>query len=182
MLRRALLMTVTGAVLSAHAAPSPYTATGSATFEYRVLFVNVYGTVAGVTSTVNLDLDDLAATTGTVTVPVERLSTGLSLRDFDARSDRALNTAKFPNATFRLEGLTGGRLFDNLTVNTTGTGTLTVKGVSRTISVPIKATRTGTQVKVNTQFKFNPHDYGVNYPNGSNSVAVNVTFTLQPTP
>lgn len=163
----------------AMAATVPYGAVGGqASFEHRVLFVNVYGTVPDVTSQVMLDLDNLAVTTGTVTVPIIKLSTGIGLRDNDARSEKALNTAKYPNITFTLKQLTGGRLFEGLSVSTTATGDLTVKGTTRSISVPVKASLSGGQVKVNTQFKFNPHDYGVNYPYSSNLVAVNVSFTL----
>jgi polyisoprenoid-binding protein YceI len=46
---------------------APYTAAqGRATFEHRVLIVNVRGTVEGVTASVQLDPNDLAATQGQV--------------------------------------------------------------------------------------------------------------------
>ena len=66
--------------------------------------------------------------------------------------------------------LTGGALREGQTLATTATGTLTVKGVRRRLSVPVKATLQGGRVHVSTQFKFNPHDYGVNYPGSSDSV------------
>lgn len=160
---------------------APYTAAqGRATFEHRVLIVNVRGTVEGVTASVQLDPDDLAATRGQVSVPLVNLRTGIGLRDDHARGESALNTARFPNATFVLTSLTGGRLADGQTVSTTAGGQLTLKGVTRSLSVPVKATRTGNQVRVTTQFKFNPHEFGVNYAGSSDSASVEVTLTLVP--
>lgn len=160
-----------------HAAP--YAATGgNATFEYKVAFVNVRGTVEGVTSTVDLDPGDLAATSGTVTVPLSDLKTGNSLRDSHAKGSGALNTAQFGDATFKLEKLTGGQLTEGRTLATTASGQLTVKGVGRPISAPVKATLSGGKVNVSTQFKFNPLDHGVRYPGGADTITVNVDFVL----
>lgn len=166
---------------SALAAPATYSASnGSATFDHTVRFIGVRGNIAGVTSEVKLDLNELASTTGTVTVPVVNLKTGIGLRDTHAKREDALNAAKYPNAVFALEKLTGGKLAEGQTLNTTATGKLNVKGVIKPISVPVKATLSGGKVNVSTQFKFNPHDHGVNYPGSSDSVTVNVTFTLAP--
>lgn len=163
----------------AQAAPVPFSAAdGSATFDYRVLVVNVHGTISGVTSNVQLDVNDLAATTGTVSVPLENLKTGISLRDNHAKGEGALNTARFPAATFTLEKLTGGKLLEGQTLANTASGQLTVKGVTKAANVPVKATLSGGQVNVSTQFAFNPHEFGVNYTGGSDRVNVNVTFTL----
>lgn len=153
---------------------------GTATFSHRVALFDVKGDIAGVSSRVGLDLSDLAATTGTVTVPLARLQTGIAKRDEHAKSERALDTARYPNATFELQTLTGGALREGQTLATTATGTLTVKGVRRRLSVPVKATLQGGRVHVSTQFKFNPHDYGVNYPGSSDSVTVGVRLSLRP--
>lgn len=166
-----------GLLALASAAGAPYAASGgNATFEYRVTFVNVKGTIEGVSSTVELSADDLAATTGTVTVPLSDLKTGNGLRDSHAKG--ALNTGEFPNATFRLEKLTGGKLMEGQTLATSASGTLTVKGVSKPISAPVKATLSGGKVNVSAQFKFNPLDHGVRYPGGADNITVNVSFVL----
>lgn len=165
------------------AAPRPYTAAGgNATFEHRVRVVNVRGTIAGVTAQVQLDPSDLAATRGSVTVPLSALKTGIGLRDRHAQGEVALNTERYPNATFVLEKLTGGRLLEGQTLNTTASGRLTVKATTRPVSVPVKATLRGGRVEVSTQFKFNPYDFDVRYPGSSDSVTVGVTFTLAATP
>ena len=161
------------------AAPAPYTASGgSATFDYRVTVVNVKGTMQGVSSSVNLDTGDLAATTGTVTVPLSELKTGNGLRDSHAKGAGALNTAQFKDALFKLEKLTGGKLTEGQTLATTASGQLSVKGVSKPVSVPVKATLNAGRVSVSTQFKFNPLEYGVRYPGGADNITVNVEFVL----
>ncbi|THF70026.1 YceI family protein [Deinococcus sp. Arct2-2] len=165
----------------AQAATTTYSAAGgTATFEHKVRFINVKGNIADVTSTVQLDAADLAATKGTVTVPVVKLKTGLGLRDDHARSEVALNAAKFPNAVFTLDKLTGGKLLEGQTLSTTASGKLTIKGKTLPVTAPVKATLQGGKVNVSTQFKINPHDYGVDYPGSSDSATLNVTFTLAP--
>ncbi|GAA0521484.1 YceI family protein [Deinococcus depolymerans] len=151
---------------------------GTATFSYRVTVVTVNGNMNGVTASVTLDPQDLAATTGTVTVPVSTLKTGITLRDTHAKGAEALGTAKFPNATFELTALTGGKLVEGQTVATTATGRLTVKGATKTVTAPIKATLRDGKVNVSTQFKFNPYDFNVRYPGGATSVTVDVAFVL----
>ncbi|MFB9992324.1 YceI family protein [Deinococcus oregonensis] len=163
----------------AQAATAAYTAAGgTATFEHKVRFINVKGNITDVTSTVQLDPADLAATKGSVTVPVVKLKTGLGLRDEHARSEVALNASKFPNAVFTLEKLTGGKLVEGQTLSTTATGKLTIKGKTLPVTAPVKATLQDGKVNVSTQFKINPHDYEVNYPGSSDSATLNVTFTL----
>lgn len=177
--RVVLFSVVLGGAL-AGAAGVPYSAAdGTATFEHRVAFVTVQGTVQGVRSRVTLDPEDLGTTTGTVTVPLSGLKTGIELRDRHATGPRALDTARFPNATFELEQLTGGRLTEGQLLATTARGRLTVRGVTRAIRVPVKATLGSGEVRVSTQFKFNPHDFGVNYPGSSDSVTVGASFTLR---
>ncbi|MBZ9751120.1 YceI family protein [Deinococcus sp. HMF7604] len=153
-------------------------ADGQASFTHTVRLIPVRGNIAGVTASVELDPANLAATTGSVKVPVSGLKTGIGLRDTHAKGENALNAAKFPNATFALEKLTGGKLAEGQTLSTTATGKLTVKGTTKTISVPVKATLQGGKVNVSTQFKFNPYDYDVRYPGSSDSVTVDVSFTL----
>ncbi|MDR6217342.1 YceI family protein [Deinococcus soli (ex Cha et al. 2016)] len=175
------MLGLTGAALLASglAFAAPYAATaGTATFSHTVRFIPVRGSIAGVTASVNLDPANLAATTGSVTVPVVNLKTGIGLRDTHAKGAEALNTAKFPNATFKLEKLTGGKLVEGQTLSTTATGTLTVKGTAKNVSVPVKATLQGGKVNVSTQFKFNPFDFDVRYPGSSDSVTVDVAFVL----
>lgn len=171
----ALLTTVATAVTLPYSAVS-----GQASFQHRVRLVTVNGTIENVSGTLRLDPSDLAVTTGSIMVPIDNLKTGIALRDTHAKSEVALHTSKYPTVTFVLEKLIGGKLVAGKELSTTATGKLTVKGVTKTLSVPVKALLEENRVNVSTQFKFNPHDFGVDYPGSSGSVTVDVKFTLAP--
>lgn len=164
---------------SAFAEVSQYqTQNGQAIFEHKVRFINVRGTISGVRGSVELDTNDLAKTTGRIIVPVKNLKTGITLRDDHAKREDALHTAKFPNATFELKQLTGGKLLEGQPLKTTAKGILTIKGIRKNVAIPIKALSNNNRVKITTQFKFNPHIFKVNYPGSSNRVTINIQFTL----
>lgn len=164
----------------ATAQPAAYLAKdGQALFAHKVRFIEVRGNIAGVSSTVQLDLNDLAKTTGRVVVPVKNLKTGIQLRDDHAKQKNALYTSQFPNATFQLQRLTGGKLIEGQELKTTAQGLLMIKGISKQVSIPVKALLDNGQVKIKTQFKFNPHVFKVNYPGSLNQATVNLSFILK---
>ena len=176
-LRRTLLVVV--GTLNTLGFAAPYQASsGQATFDYRVIIVPVQGKTAQVSAALDLNPDDLTSASGSVRVNVASLKTGNSLRDDHMAG--ALGAAQFKDAVFTLSGVQGlGRLPENQAVSTTVNGQLSLKGVSKPLSAPVKLTRQGSSVAVATQFKFNPHDFGVNYPGGASSIAVNVSFRVQ---
>lgn len=164
---------------SAFAEVSQYQAQdGQAIFEHKVRLVNVRGTIAGVRGLVELDTNDLSKTTGRIIVPVKNLKTGITLRDDHAKREDALHTAQFPNAIFELKQLTGGKLQEGQQLKTTAKGILTIKGIRKNVSIPIKALLTNGKIKINTQFKLNPHAFKVDYPGSSDRATINVKFTL----
>ena len=66
----------------------------------------IEGTVEeGITGSFTMNMDDLAKTTGTISLPVESMNTGNKLRDKHMRSDDWLNAEKNPNITFTIESL-----------------------------------------------------------------------------
>lgn len=164
------------------AQPATYMAKdGQALFAHKVRFIEVRGNITGVSSTVQLNLNDLANTTGRVVVPVKNLKTGIQLRDDHAKQKNALHTSKFPNATFQLKRLTSGELIEDQELQTTAQGLLTIKGISKQVSIPVKALLKNGQVQVKTQFKFNPHVFNVNYPGSLNRATINLSFILKKT-
>lgn len=178
-LGRAALLCLAGTHAAGQAQSVEYRAAdGTAVFAHTVRVVPVRGTITGVKATVNLDPNNLSTATGSVQVPVHTLKTGIALRDSHAKGANALNTDQFPNATFTLDKLTGGKLIEGQTLATTASGKLTVKGTTKTVRVPVKATLQDGKINVTTQFKFNPYDYEVRYPGSSNSVTVDVQFSL----
>lgn len=161
------------------AAPQSYAGAGSAQFEYRVTLATVRGNSTGLSAQGSFDPASLGGAEARVTLPSASLLTGNSLRDSHMRG--ALGSEEFPNIVFVLTSLGGAAtLQEGVTATATGSGQFTLRGVTKTMTVPLKLTRQGDTVNVSTQFKFNPRDYGVNYFGGASSIAINAAFALSP--
>jgi polyisoprenoid-binding protein YceI len=176
-----VLPTLTLALLSmATVSAASYSAsTGSVTFDYKVTFVGVRGTSSDLAAEANFSPSSLAGATGTVTVKAASLKTGNGLQEGHMRG--ALGAEEYPNIVYALSSVEArAGLVEGQTLVTNGAGTLTLKGKTLPLAVPLKLTLTGGKVNVATQFKFNPHDFGVDYFGGANSIALNVGFVLAP--
>ncbi|WP_425147453.1 YceI family protein [Deinococcus sp.] len=151
---------------------------GSLGFDYRVTFIGVRGSSSSVQAAVSFMLPDVSQASGSVTVKAASLRTGNSLQEDHMRG--ALGAERYPDIVYTLSGVnTGAVLSEGQTLATTGLGKLTLKGVTRSLSVPLKLTLNSGKVNVATQFKFNPYDFGVEYLGGSDSIAINVAFVLE---
>jgi len=175
-----LLTTLLG--LSGAALAGTYGATtGTVSFDYRVTVFPVHGSSGDVRADATFEPDMLGAARATVTVPLAALKTGNGLQEEHMRG--ALGTDRYPNAVFTLGTInTDTTLTPGQTLVTTATGTLSVRGVTRNVTVPLKLTLQGGAVNVATQFKFNPHDYGVDYFGGADSISILASFALIPKP
>jgi polyisoprenoid-binding protein YceI len=160
-------------------AASYIASTGSVTFDYKVTFVGVRGTSSELVAEANFNPASLAGASGTVTFKAASLKTGNTLQEGHMRG--ALGSDQFPAVVYALSGVESkAALAEGQTLVTNGAGTLTLKGKTMPLTVPLKLTLTGGKVNVATQFKFNPHDFGVDYFGGANSIALNVGFVLAP--
>ena len=176
--RPAVLLALSGLLGSAWAVQ--YSAAGgTVSFDYRVTFVGVHGTSGDLSAEVDYAPGDLPSASGTVSIRAASLKTGNGLQEDHMRG--ALGADKFPNIVFALTGVNSDTmLVEGQTLATTGSGKLTLKGVSRPLNVPLKLTMNAGKVTVATQFKFNPYDYGVSYFGGADNIAINVGFVLAP--
>ena len=159
---------------------APYNAaSGTVSFNYRVAFVGVRGTTTDLTAEVEYKASKLADSAGTVTVRAATVRTGNGLQESHMRG--AMGTDRFPNIVYTLSGVNSDTLLsEGQTLATTGSGSLTLRGVTRPLDVPLKLTMTAGKITVATQFKFNPYDYGVSYFGGADSIAINAGFVLAP--
>ena len=164
--------------LTAWSSAAPYQATsGNAVFEYRVIIVNVQGQTSRVRAALDFNPDDLRTVSGSVSVNLVSLETGNSLRNSHMRG--ALGADTYSDTVFKLQKLENlNQLPEGQPVSGSVTGQFSLKGVTRTLTAPVELSRQGNQVTVATQFTFNPHDFGVNYPGGASSIALKVTFVL----
>lgn len=164
----------------ASAAPASYTATsGHLSFDYRVTFIGVRGSSDSLTAEAMFSPDNLPQASGSVVIPAAAIRTGNGVQEGHMRG--ALGAERFPDIVYTLTGVNSDTMLrEGQTLATTGSGSLTLKGKTRSLMVPLKLTLNGGKVNVATQFKFNPHDYGVDYFGGADSIAIDVSFVLAP--
>ncbi len=158
-----------------------YTAAGGAKahFDYRVTLIPVSGDLGDLSAQASFDPQNLAGASAIITVKLDDLKTGIALRDRHARE--ALGADQFPNVVFTLKQLSGARsLPEGQIVSATASGLISLKGVERPLTAPIKLTRRGENVEVRTQFKVQPKDHGVVVTGADQTTTLDVSFVLKP--
>jgi polyisoprenoid-binding protein YceI len=121
----------------------------------------VYGTFAGPTGAVTFSTDDLTQTSFDLSVDVDSLDTRNERRDNDLKGPDFFDVKQFPTMTFKSTSVTK-------TGDTTMsvTGDLTLKGVTKSITVPMEYTGTGqmmgqTRAGFRADFTVNRSDFGM---------------------
>ncbi len=147
---------------------------------FKVSHLNIvpfYGSFAEVTGTVLLDAD-AAKNSVNITIPADKVVTHNDKRDQHLRGPDFFNTKQFPTLTFVS---TAWKKVDDK--NFAVTGDLTIKGVTKSITVPVVATGTGQnpmnkkdEVGFEAQFSIKRGDYGITY--GPGALGEDVAFTI----
>jgi polyisoprenoid-binding protein YceI len=144
--------------------------TSASTVGYRVK-ENLFGqnaTAVGRTNAVTgtLVVGDTTVTKASFTVDLTKVSSDRSQRDAQFQG-RIMDTASHPNATFVLTKpiSLGDALPANGTVVTyRASGSLTLRGTTRTVTFPLKAKRGGDTIVVNGTIPISFADYGIPNP------------------
>jgi polyisoprenoid-binding protein YceI len=117
-----------------------------------------------------------------VTVPVEKLSTGISIRDTHMK-EKYLEAAKYPTAELVVPR--SGLKFpgDGASVDATAPGSMTIHGTSKPVTFHYKAVRKGNAYDVQGDAHVNMNDYGIATPTYLGitvkpPVDISVTFRL----
>src|SRR4029077_7045426 len=106
------------------------------------------GRTATVNGTMTIAGDQVTATA--ITADTTKLKSDESRRD-GAITNRGLETAKYPEASFKLTEPTDlGTAPPGTEVSVTATGELTLHGETKTVEVPLKAKWSGDQITVAT--------------------------------
>jgi polyisoprenoid-binding protein YceI len=142
-------------------------------FHLDSLLEPISGSANGVTGTVSFDVANPAATSGKIVVATNTLTVTNSMMTEHLRGEKWLNAAANPEIVFALTKLEQVKTMGNDTT-AIATGDLTIKGVTKSISVPIKMTyladalgkRTkpenkGDLLVVRGEFTINRSDYGI---------------------
>lgn len=99
----------------------------------------INGSATGVSGNITFDPADPGAIKGKLTVEAKSMRVGNPLMQEHMHSDKWLDVAKFPTITFETESVVNAKTTDTTTTADV-TGTLTIKGVAKKITVPVKLT------------------------------------------
>ncbi len=184
---RPLLLALFGAALSisALAANTNYRVANApaatAEFNFSVTLIPIPGRINAVSAALNFDPKNLGKTTGTVSVNLSKLDTGIGLRDEHARG--YLGAEKHPNAIFTLSSIGGIKnLEKGKDITGTAIGKFDLNGIAKPLNAPITLKFDGTRVNVSTTFNVTLSDHNISIPGSDPTVAVKVNFTLEPKP
>jgi polyisoprenoid-binding protein YceI len=138
-------------------------------------FVNADGRFTRFTGEAVVDPADPASARVSVTIEAASLDTGIARRDNHLRSEDFFHVQRFPSITFestRVEG-TGQRLVL--------TGRLTMRGVTREVTIPLEVLMSGGTLEARGRFEVNRGDYGINYDSALNPIGqlVRIDFDLR---
>jgi polyisoprenoid-binding protein YceI len=122
----------------------------------------VYGTFAGPTGSVSYDADDFTKCSFDLSVDVDSIETRNPNRDKDLKGPDFFDVKQFGTMTFKSTAVkkTGDNMMDV-------TGDLTIRGVTKSITVPMEMTGTGKGMKGETRtgfradFKIDRTDFGM---------------------
>lgn len=140
----------------------------------------IAGTAKGITGQFKVDANNLEATTGTITVEVLSMKSGVSKRDEHMYNEDWLDAPQFPNIIFQILKLEGVQVSgDNGISNITATaiGKFTLHGVTKEIKIPIsmkyvkesentKKRAAGDLVMVSAKFSIALKDFNVKGKSG----------------
>lgn len=177
----ALGLVVLAAGLASADAPPRYVvdaARSAIGFHATSRFMDADGRFARFAGELALDPARPEAATARMTVEVASLDTGIGLRDNHLRSDDFFAVARYPTATFVLTGASraDGRW--------EATGALTIRGVTRRVTVPVALHASGGTLRVAGELTIDRHDFGISYRSFLNPIGdrVRIAFDLVAVP
>ena len=158
---------------------APDSAVSTASYTSDADLETISGTSVQVSGTIATDLKDPSKTSGSFSIPVTSLLSGVPMRDEHMAGKDWLNAAEFPNITFAIKSLKlkgdNKALTAGSSVQADATGDFTLHGVTKTITIPVRASYReiaagqvygleGNILRIETSFSIKLSDYGVNIP------------------
>jgi polyisoprenoid-binding protein YceI len=143
-LKHILTLVTLVATASAYAAPQSFDfkdpkGVNNAVFKLDAPLESINGSASGISGTVSFDPENPAATTGKIVVASDSLTVPNPMQKEHLHGPNWLDTAKYPEITFEAKSLANVKTDGNVTT-ADATGTFTLHGVSKEITVPIKLT------------------------------------------
>ncbi|MEZ4268604.1 MAG: YceI family protein [Myxococcota bacterium] len=147
-------------------------------FENDAPFEAITGVTSAVTGELKVDLANPSAATGSLSIPVESIRTGIPMRDEHLQGADWLDAKAHPTISFTIDKVEtkAKALADGKKVEATVSGNITIKGVTKPVKAKAfitfrKATEETKKAWIKTDvlvvravFKLNIRDFGVNPP------------------
>ncbi|MEI6195305.1 MAG: YceI family protein [Verrucomicrobiota bacterium] len=143
-LKHILTLITLVAAASASAAPQTFDfkdpkGVNNAVFKLDAPLESINGSASGITGTVSFDPANPAATTGKIVVASDSLTVRNPMQKEHLHGANWLDVAKYPEICFETKSLANVKTESSVTT-AEATGTFTLHGVSKEITVPIKLT------------------------------------------
>jgi polyisoprenoid-binding protein YceI len=133
---------------------------------------SINGTASGISGQVAFDPENPGAVKGKIVVATVSMHLGNPMQKEHLHGDMWMNVAKFPEITFETAKVQNVKTQENVTTAEV-TGTLTIKGVAKTITVPVKMTylkdrlkdrtgKPGDLLVLRANFSIKRRDFGIN--------------------
>lgn len=142
-------------------------------FKIKNFGFNVKGTFSGLDGKIVFNPDSLAASSFDVTVDAKTINTGIEQRDNHLRKEEYFDADKYPKIHFASTKITTSTNNKYLFVF----GMLTIKGTTKEISFPFKATAKGDDYLFEGEFPLNRRDFNVG--GGSLTMSDHLTVSLK---
>lgn len=141
------------------------------TFKIRNAGLNVDGSFSGFTGSLVFDPAAPEKARLSASVDAASVDTGIGLRNNHLKKEDYFNVAKYPKITLKSTRIQ--KKGDNTYV---GTFALTLKGTTRTVTIPFTVSQSGETAQFTGEFEINRRDYDVG--GGSLLMSNNATITL----
>ena len=122
------------------------------------------GKTGDVTGAIVADPANPPAASVQIAINIDTLDTGNSLRNKEMR-ERYLETNKFGTATFKSVSVSGpASITANQPADINVTGDLTLHGVTRRMTIPVRVVLLPDRIHATTSFKIHMPDFGISVP------------------
>jgi polyisoprenoid-binding protein YceI len=161
----------------------------NAAFNLDAPLESVNGSASGITGTVSYDPENPGATTGKIVVAADSLTVPNPMQKEHLHSANWLDVAKYPEITFEAKSLANVKTDGNVT-SADATGTFTLHGVSKDITVPVKLTYLkdklsarvpnlkGDLLVIRANFTINREDFDIQKGHFEDKVSPTINLTL----
>jgi len=133
----------------------PVDSNNAVTFVIKNFGIDTKGEFKGLKGDIQWNEENPAASTINVSVDANTINTNIESRDKELKDEAYFNTDKYPLISFVSTGIIAG------SGSYKATGSLTLKGVTKTISFPFTATKSANGYLFSGNFTINRLDYGI---------------------